>query len=175
LPKKYKGWNLSKRFVPGEGPANSKIMIVGQAPGDTEDKYGRPFIGISGKLLEHLLNLAKIKRSSVYITSVVQFYPPRNRAPNREEIAACRAFLNRQIAIIKPRLVVLLGNVAAAELLGVGKVLKLHGSLIKKRGVYYFVTLHPSAAVRIKRNLPTIESDFRRLKGIVEKVLGQRP
>jgi len=171
LPMKYKKWDLSRRFVPGEGPANAEIAIVGQAPGDTEDKQGRPFVGRSGRLLDHLLNIAGIKRSRAYITSVVQFFPPRNRVPSKEEIMLCSGFLKKQLEIIKPRIVIILGNIAAYELLGIKKVTAAHGSMIRDKDVVYFVTLHPSAAVRIKSNLPIIESDFRKLKIIARDIL----
>ncbi len=162
LPRRMRGWGLSKNFVAGEGPIDADVMLVGQAPGRHEDETGRPFVGISGRLLDTLLKKAGLERSDVYITSVVQFFPPKNRAPSDPEIAACRRFLYRQIHIIEPKIVIVVGAVALKELLGRVGIMKVHGSLIKKDRDY-FVTLHPAAAVRIKRNLPLIEGDFRKL------------
>lgn len=173
LPKAHADWDLSTKLVKGEGPVNAEVMIVGQAPGDTEDKNGRPFIGRSGKLLEHLLDIAGIERSRAYITSVVQFFPPKNRIPSKREISLCRNFLKRQIEVIKPKVIVLLGNVAANELIGRGNVMLHHGEEIRREGILYFVTMHPAAAVRIKKNVPVIEEDFRKLKRILDKLQGK--
>ncbi|HUC38699.1 MAG TPA: uracil-DNA glycosylase family protein [Candidatus Acidoferrum sp.] len=169
LPVRFKGWNLSKRLVPGDGPLNARVMIVGQAPGRKEDELLKPFVGISGKLLTKLIERAGLKREEVYITSTVQFFPPKNRIPTDEEIDACRTFLKRQIAIIKPKVIVVVGAVATKELLGMKEVMKLHGRLIKK-DYNYFITLHPAAAVRIKKNMPLIEKDFRKLKAVLIKL-----
>lgn len=164
LPTKLKPWNLSDSFVPGEGPLDAKVMLVGQAPGAQEDAEGRPFIGRSGKLLDQLIRLSGMDRKDVYITSVVQFFPPANRMPTDSEILACRKFLYRQMKIIRPRLAVLLGAVAAKEVLGIKGISAVHGRTIDKDGIRYLLSLHPAAAVRIKSNLPKIESDFNELR-----------
>ena len=163
LPAKSSVWGLSRNFVAGEGPLDAKVVIVGQAPGRNEDSTGRPFIGISGQLLGRLLKKAGLEREQVYITSVVQFFPPKNRAPSDSEVEACRRFLYRQLDIVKPKLVVVVGAVALRELLNMKGIMKVRGRLIRKDR-YYFITLHPAAAIRIKRNMPLIEGDFRKLK-----------
>lgn len=163
LPAKVKGWDLSRNFVAGEGPLDANVVLVGQAPGRFEDESGRPFIGKSGQLLTKLLRMAGLRREQAYITSVVQFFPPKNRVPSDKEIALCKDFLYKQLGIIKPKLVVVAGSVALNELLGMGEIMKVHGTLVK-RDRKYFVTLHPAAAVRIKSNMPLIENDFRKLK-----------
>ncbi len=169
LPSKYKDWNLSSNFVAGEGPLDAKVIVIGQAPGRNEDIEGRPFVGISGKLLDNLINKSGLKRSEVYITSVVQFFPPKNRMPSDREIAACKPFLIKQIGIIRPKLIVLLGSLAAKELCGEKSVTKTHGSIIEN--VYkYYITLHPAAAVRMKKNVPIIEGDFRKLRSILSDI-----
>ncbi|MGC8651633.1 MAG: uracil-DNA glycosylase family protein [Candidatus Micrarchaeia archaeon] len=167
LPRSFANWNLSRNFVPGEGPSNAGVMIIGQAPGRNEDMQKRPFVGASGKLLDHLLRLAGLNRDRVYITSVVQFFPPKNRQPSSAEIESCRSYLLRQIDIIKPKLIVLLGAVAARELIGGVSVMRAHSNLFKDM---YFVTLHPAAAVRLKKNVPIIENDFRKLKGVLKEL-----
>ena len=163
LPDRMSPWNLSRVFVPGEGPLNAKVMFVGQAPGAQEDAERRPFIGRSGQLLSALISSSGLRREDTYITSVVQFFPPKNRIPTDNEIAACRSFLYRQIDIIRPRLVVLLGAVAAKEILGIKSISSVHGTMLEKDGVSYFLSLHPAAAVRIKSNMPKIEEDFKKL------------
>ncbi len=170
MPSRHRSWRLSGRFVKGEGPVNAKVVVVGQAPGAFEDAEGRPFVGRSGVLLNHLLELAGLRRDKVYITSVVQFFPPKNRLPSASEVNACRSYLIRQIGIIKPRLVITLGNLSASVLLDGGRVMKSHGSVVRKDGIMYFITLHPAAAVRIKRNMPIIEDDFRKLKVLVREL-----
>lgn len=167
LPGETMGWDLSRNFVPGEGPLNAKVMIVGQAPGRFEDEQARPFVGISGKLLDRMIELAGTRREEVYICSMVQFFPPKNRMPSDDEVSLCKKFLYKQIEIVNPRLVVLLGALAAGEVLGRGKVMQTHGSFVEKGGRLYYITLHPAAAVRIKKNLPVLEADFRKLKDTV--------
>lgn len=169
LPSKERDWNLSKNFVAGEGPLNAKVMIIGQAPGRNEDIERRPFVGISGRLLDNLIKKSGLKRGDVYITSIVQFFPPKNRMPSDKEVSLCKPFLLKQIKIIGPRLIVLLGSLAAKELCGEKSVTRNHGSLIEN--VYkYYITLHPAAAVRMKKNVPIIEKDFIKLKSILSKI-----
>jgi DNA polymerase len=170
LPSGSKTWNLSRRLVPGEGPANAKMFILGQAPGQKEDAGGRPFIGRAGELLDHLIRLAGMKRESVYITSVVQFFPPENRLPTKDEVHLCARYLEEQVETIKPGLIIALGNLASEAAIGTGKIKSNHGNVVhsKRFGCSVFVTLHPAAAVRIKTNLPIIEGDFRKLKDIIK-------
>ena len=164
LPSRLKGWGLSRRFVKGEGPLDAKVMFVGQAPGRQEDEQGRPFIGISGRLLDRMIGLAGLNRREVYITSVVQFFPPKNRIPTDDEVGTTRNFLLKQIEIVNPKLIVLLGSLAAKTLANVDKVTADHGKFLKIRGRDYFVALHPAAAVRLKKFVPVMEKDFRKLK-----------
>ncbi len=162
LPK-GREWYLSGRLVKGEGPLDSRVMVIGQAPGRFEDISGRPFIGASGRLLDRLLGIAGLKREEVYITSVVQFFPPKNRKPSDREITECLPFLKRQMEVIRPKVTVLLGAVSAGTLVGKGKVMSEHGTFVRKDGTAYFVTLHPAAGVRLKKNVPILENDFRLL------------
>ncbi len=148
LPDEHHGWKLSRNFVAGKGPADAKLMLIGQAPGANEDVQKSPFVGRSGKLLTEALSKGGIDRKKVYITSVVQFFPPKNRMPSRKEIELCRPFLLRQIEIIKPRFVILLGNVALSAVLVKGKVREEHGKIVKKGHTTYFITFHPAAALR---------------------------
>ena len=171
LPDRNKNWSLSRRLVKGEGSLDAAVMFVGQAPGANEEKEGRPFIGISGRLLDRLIASAGLKRGSCYITSVVQFFPPKNRIPTDDEIGLCKNFLFEQIEIIKPRIVVLLGSVAARTVIDAEEIMKKHGTCMKKGKVVYFLSLHPAAAVRLKKNVPVMEKDFKKLKELVKRVI----
>ncbi|HXW68863.1 MAG TPA: uracil-DNA glycosylase family protein, partial [Dissulfurispiraceae bacterium] len=171
LPNAVKDWELSHNFVPGDGPVNAKIMVVGQAPGRTEDAHKKPFVGMAGKLLTSLLKKAGLERSEVYITSVVQFFPPDNRLPTEKEARICLPFLKKQIGIIKPHLIILLGNFASYNIYGEAEVMKIHGYLIKSNeyGCDIFVSLHPAAAVRMKKLVPVMEKDFTELKKLLDE------
>ncbi len=169
LPQKHKDWGLSATLVPGEGPLDATSMLIGQAPGRNEDKDGRPFIGRSGRLLGNALKAAGIKREALYITSVVQFYPPENRIPSSKEIDLCLPFLHRQIEVITPKNVLLLGNVAAQAVLGLGTVEKNHGSVIDRNGCNYMVTFHPAAALRSTTTKALFEADIKSFASLVKK------
>lgn len=156
----------SGKAVPGEGNPNAKIFFVGEAPGREEAKTGRPFIGPSGKFLTQLLASIDINREDAYITSPVKYFPG-SRVPTSEEIGHGKVHLLQQLEIIKPKLIVLLGNVAIQALLGEGfKISKIHGELIKKEDVIYFPTFHPSAARRFLKFRRLMKEDFQKLKDL---------
>ena len=156
-----------RNAVPGEGDVKLGIMIVGEAPGASEDEAGRPFVGAAGQLLTKTLAEVGIQREDVYITNVVKCRPPGNRPPAREEVEACLPYLLKQISILKPKRVVALGAVSAKTLLGlVGKNVEKVGDV---RGKCYpgkiagvqleiCVTYHPAAVLRN----PRLGEDFRR-------------
>jgi uracil-DNA glycosylase family 4 len=132
--------------VPGEGPEESLMMLVGEAPGRMEDASGRPFIGPGGRMLEKALKEAGLKREGVFITSVVKCRPPENREPRDDEIAACSGYLERQVEEIRPRVIVLLGRVASAAVTGrVGRIQR--GPAGRFEGASLFATYHPAAAL----------------------------
>ncbi|MDE1871096.1 MAG: uracil-DNA glycosylase [Candidatus Micrarchaeota archaeon] len=169
LPRTAGRWLLSRRFVPAEGPPDAEVMFIGQAPGRNEDMQLRPFIGTSGKFLDRLMGLAGIERKSAYIASVVQFFPPENRIPSDEEIQLCSRFLFRQIDIVNPRFVILLGSVACKTVLGMEKIGSIHGTVVKKGNRTYMLSMHPAAAVRIRSKMPEMERDFRRFRKIMSR------
>jgi uracil-DNA glycosylase len=171
MPSRVRNWNLSRNFVPGDGPLDAKVMFIGQAPGANEDIQKKPFIGTSGKFLTKLMNLAGLDRESVYISSVVQFFPPLNRVPTDEEINSCRDFLFRQIDIVDPKLIILLGAVAAKTVANVDKVGTNHGMILKNNGRTYFISMHPAAAVRIRTKMPIMERDFKELGKVVKRII----
>jgi uracil-DNA glycosylase len=169
LPKVAKGWSLSRRFVPGDGPLDAEVMLIGQAPGRNEDIQRKPFVGSSGKFLDRLIHVAGLRRESVYIASVVQFFPPKNRIPTRQEIALCSRFLFRQMKIIRPRFVILLGSVASKTVLGMDKVASNHGRIVRRGNVTYMISMHPAAGIRIRNKMPIIEDDFKHFRGVIMK------
>jgi len=138
-----------KLAVPGEGPCPSKIMLIGEAPGKYEDESGRPFVGRAGKLLDEALIKAGLERKEVFITSVVKCRPPKNRKPKRCEIDACRPYLKAQMEMLNPKVVCLMGNVAAQTVLGSQGIASLRGKIFLDR---FLVTFHPAAVLR-NRNL----------------------
>ncbi len=164
-------WKRATLAVPGEGPKEAKIMIIGEAPGEEEDRQGLPFVGKSGKFLDRMLEIAGIARKDVFITNVVKHRPPNNRAPKSSEIKICKElWLDKQIEILKPKLIIVLGAIALKTLTKETSVEKLHGKGIKKDILKYFVTYHPSAALRFPNIRKKMEEDFRKLKGIVQKI-----
>lgn len=127
-----------KNAVPGEGQLAARVMFVGEAPGRSEDEKGRPFVGAAGKILDQMLERAGIPRSQVFITNVVKCRPPNNRVPEEDEVAACRPYLERQVALIRPRIICILGRTAYSSFLGGGSITANRGKVIEKAGQKYF-------------------------------------
>ncbi|MGC8479729.1 MAG: uracil-DNA glycosylase family protein [Candidatus Micrarchaeia archaeon] len=169
LPYINKNWDLSKKYVKGYGPLNTDVMIVGQAPGRLEDEKLLPFIGRSGVLLNSKIERLGISRDSCYITSAVQFFPPKNRIPTDKEIYICKNFLIKQIEIIKPKFIITLGSISTKVLLNIDKVSKHHGELIKINNIQYMITFHPAAALRFKRISKIMDNDFDLFKKYINK------
>lgn len=160
-------YQTATKGVSGEGPADAKIMFVGEAPGFHEDRQGRPFVGAAGQFLDELLALAGLQRSDVYITNVVKHRPPNNRDPEADEIAACAGYLERQIATINPRVIVTLGRFSMSRWFPNEKISRVHGQPRQLGGRTFVPMLHPAAALHQPQNRPLIESDFRRLPEIL--------
>jgi DNA polymerase len=137
------------RAVPGEGPIGARLFFLGEGPGAEEDRRGRPFCGRSGRIFDELLAAAGIARERCFVTSLVKCRPPGNRNPRRAEIAACRPYRERQIELVRPRLVVLLGRVAVREVLGErGPLRDVRGRPQEAGGVTCLPTYHPAGAMR---------------------------
>lgn len=149
------------KAVPGEGPSPAEIMLIGEAPGAEEDKTGRPFVGRAGRLLTKALAEAGIDRSEVFITSVVKCRPPKNRKPKKLEIDACHPYLQAQMELVNPRIVCLMGNVAASTVLGKQGVTSLHGHIFQDR---FLVTYHPAAVLRNMDLMKALVADFKKIK-----------
>ncbi len=155
------------RAVPGEGPEDAEIMFVGEAPGWHEDQQGRPFVGPAGKYLDQLLALIDLKREQVFIANVIKTRPPGNRDPLPLEIANCRPWLERQIEIIRPRMIVTLGRYSMAMFFPGKTISKIHGTAQKRDRVIYFAMYHPAAALHQQSLRPAIETDMRKIPGLL--------
>lgn len=150
--------------VPGEGNADSDVMFVGEAPGRQEALTGRPFIGRSGQLLRRLIRESGLKEEDVFITSPVKYLPNRG-TPTPQDVKHGRTHLFKQINVIKPKFIVLLGRVAALGVLEKNiSVVKSHGQIIEEDGRKYFITVHPAAALRFVKNKKILLEDFLTLK-----------
>lgn len=152
------------RAVAGEGPAASKIMFLGEAPGREEDLTGRPFCGRAGRLLDKLLEDNNIKRENVFISSILKCRPPNNRLPKPGEIKACRDWWQEQIDIIDPKKIVILGRTAFNTVIREGQLRDYRGKWLKIGNRLYFPTYHPAAALRFVKFKKILEKDFKKIK-----------
>jgi len=148
------------RAVPGEGPERSDVMFIGEAPGFHEDRQGRPFVGAAGHFLDELLASIGLGRDSVYICNVIKCRPPQNREPSPEEIAACKPYLDRQIELVAPKLIVTLGRFSMARWFPDARISRIHGQAKKIGGVVYYPMFHPAAALHQPRYRADIEQDM---------------
>ncbi|OLE08744.1 MAG: uracil-DNA glycosylase [Chloroflexi bacterium] len=151
------------KAVPGEGSPHAKILFIGEGPGFHEDRQGRPFVGPSGQFLEELLKSIGLKRSDVFITNVVKCRPPENRDPLPVEINACSDYLERQIAALKPLVIVTLGRVSMAKFFGGEKISVIHGRPRKKDGYVCIPMFHPAAALRTESYKIALREDFKKI------------
>lgn len=164
--KKCRLWKNRINAVPGEGNLKAKIMFVGESPGRKEDETGKPFIGMAGVFLDQLFKKYKIKRKDVFITSVIKCRPPKNRNPKPDEIKVCKNYLTKQIKLIKPKAIVLLGNIALKTLLDKKKMTEVHGKIFIKNKIKYIPTFHPAAGMRFSRLRKLIDDDFKKIRGV---------
>jgi len=154
--------------VPGDGASKARILFIGEGPGWNEDKQGKPFVGPAGKFLDELLAIAGVSREDVFITNVVKCRPPGNRDPLPDEIAACAPYLDRQIALIDPEVVVTLGRFSMARWFPGERISKIHGNP-KRDGKRLIVPMyHPAAALHQQALRGLIEADFAKLPGFLE-------
>jgi len=157
------------KAVPGEGPANADIMFIGEAPGFHEDQQGRPFVGAAGKFLDELLDSINLKRDQVFIANVIKCRPPGNRDPLPEEIDACKPYLDQQIELIQPKMVVTLGRFSMARAFPKARISHIHGQPRKIGGVLYYPMYHPAAALHQPSLRRTVEEDMRRIPELIQQ------
>ncbi len=159
--------------VPGEGPPDARVMFIGEAPGYHEDRQGRPFVGAAGQFLTRLLASIGLRREDVYICNVIKCRPPQNRDPLPKEIRACAKWLDRQIEIIKPKVIVTLGRYSLNKFLPGASISKVHGTHAEVGGFTIFALHHPAAALHRQELREVIEADFRKLKELLDRVLAE--
>lgn len=156
--------------VPGEGPEKADIMFIGEGPGFHEDRQGRPFVGAAGKYLEELLDQIGLKREDVYITNVVKCRPPGNRDPQPEEITACKPYLDKQIDLIRPRLIVTLGRFSMQRYFPGASISRIHGQPKRVGNVIYYPMFHPAAALHQPRWRSLVEEDILKIPELLSKL-----
>ncbi len=171
---KCKACNLCKErtnTVPGEGNEKAQILFIGEAPGKKEDEEGRPFIGRSGKLLRELISMTGLKEDEVFIANVVKCRPPENRDPKKDEIKACRHFLDRQISLIDPKIIVTLGRHAMNRVFPELKISEAHGKMVTHdNGRHYMPLYHPAVALYSPKQKEVLIKDMKKLKREIKKL-----
>jgi len=158
------------KAVPGEGPEDAGIMFIGEAPGFHEDQQGRPFVGAAGHFLEELLAGIGLKREGVYICNVIKCRPPGNREPGVEEIEACRPYLDRQIELVKPKMVVTLGRFSMERFFPNARISLIHGKARKMGGIIYYPVYHPAAALHQPKWRQAVEEDFLKIPKLLAEM-----
>ena len=153
--------------VPGEGPDKPQIVFIGEAPGFHEDQQGRPFVGQAGQFLEQLLSSIGLKRSNVYICNVIKCRPPNNRDPLPLEIKNCQKWLDQQLELLAPKMVVTLGRYSLARYFPGEPISKIHGKARKQNGIIYFAMYHPAAALHQQSLRQTIEADMLKIPALL--------
>ncbi|MBI4671736.1 MAG: uracil-DNA glycosylase [Chloroflexi bacterium] len=165
----YKG---ATNAVPGEGPVHADIMMIGEGPGANEDKLGRPFVGPAGKVLDELLAGIQLKRSDIFITNVVKHRPPNNRDPLPEEIEACRGWLDQQIELIQPKVIITISRFAMARWFPNEKISAIHGKAKRFGNLLVVPMFHPAAALHNINLRPQLEADFKKLPQYIRDISG---
>lgn len=182
--------NTATQAVFGDGNPNAEIVFIGEVPGKSEDLQGVPFVGASGKFLAEMLETIKLSRrtradgarhdfakSDIYITNIVKYRPPNNRAPTTEEKTDCREWLLGELAIIKPKLIVFLGRHSMNNFFPDAKIGEVHGKLLKEKivgvGEYFLPLYHPAAALYNGGMRETLILDFKKIPKILEKINGK--
>lgn len=163
-------YKTATRGVPGEGNPEAEIMFVGEGPGQKEDELGRPFVGAAGKLLEELLRHVGLTRNDVYIANVIKHRPPGNRDPLPEELEACWPYLRRQIEVIQPNIIVLLGRHALERFLPGKAISQMRGRAYRFGGKVYFAMYHPAAALYQGSLKQTLFNDMEKLPVVLKQI-----
>ncbi len=156
-----------QRTVPGAGPADAAIMFIGEGPGEQEDRQGLPFVGRSGEYLNYLLKTVGLTRKDVFIANVVKCRPPGNRDPEPDELAACKDYLDRQIAAINPRVIVTLGRFSMARYFPGARITQIRGKPKRQDGRIYFPMFHPAAALRNPNLRADMEADIKQIVALL--------
>jgi len=158
------------KAVPGVGPQKADIMFIGEAPGFHENQRGLPFVGAAGKFLDDLLEKIDLRREDVFITNVVKCRPPGNRDPQSSEIEACRPYLDRQITLTQPKMIITLGRFSMARYFPNAKISQIHGKPRKIEGVIYYPMYHPAAALHQPSLRRTVEEDVLKIPDLLVQI-----
>lgn len=164
-----------KQVVPGDGSAEAEVLFIGEGPGQKEDELGKPFVGAAGKFLDEMLGTIKLKREDVYIANVVKCRPPQNRDPLPEEAEACWPWLEKQIEIINPKLVVTLGRHSMERFLPNMKISQMHGKALRRNipglgSRVFYALYHPAAALYNGSMRTVLIQDFKKIPKVLEAV-----
>jgi len=162
--------NTRTNAVPGKGNFNSDVVFVGEAPGRNEDLKGEPFVGIAGKKLSLALENAGISRDEVYITNTVKCRPPNNRVPSKTEKEACQEYIKKEIEIIKPKIICILGNTAFGSILGGTEITKFRGKIARRDDQLFFITIHPAATIYNQGLIEVLKEDIKKLFGLIREL-----
>jgi uracil-DNA glycosylase family 4 len=164
-----------KNAVPGEGPQNSDLMFIGEGPGFHENEQGRPFVGAAGRFLEELLEGIHLTRDQVFIGNIIKCRPPGNRDPQVNEIQACSDFLERQIKVISPKVIITLGRFSMARFFPKARISSIHGQAKWVQGRLIVAMYHPAAALHQPSLREVVRTDFLRLPQYIEQAKEQLP
>ena len=171
-------WQNATNPVPGEGTFEARLMLIGEAPGYWEDLKGRPFVGAAGRVLTELLNQINLSRNQVFVGNIVKHRPPNNRAPRVDEVLACAPYLDKQILIINPQIIVTLGRHATKYLLSkeniqVDRISQLRGRIftikLTEQPYYVMPTYHPAALLYNASYKPEIQQDFLKIRQLLDQ------
>jgi len=164
------------QVVFGVGDPKAEVLIVGEAPGANEDKQGEPFVGRAGKLLDDMLAMIGLKRENIYITNSVKCRPPENRDPLNTEKDSCHGYLERQLALMQPKIIVCLGRISAMEMIKPDfKITQEHGQFFEKGGVQMMALYHPAALLRDPHKKPDTFVDLKNLQAKIREICDHTP
>ena len=156
--------------VPGEGPSDAKLMLIGEGPGQQEDRQGRPFVGAAGRFLEELLASIGMKRQQVFIANMIKCRPPQNRDPSPEEMSSCSKYLDRQIELLAPELIVTLGRFSLGRFFPGESITRVRGTVRKKDGLAIYPIMHPAAALHRQEFRSIIIQDFKNIPAVLAEL-----
>ena len=155
----------------GDGNEHAEVLLIGEAPGANEDAQGRPFVGRAGKLLDDMLEMVNLDRTKVYIANTVKCRPPENRDPLNVEKEACLGYLRRQTALMRPKIIVCLGRIAAAEIIREDfRITQEHGLWFERAGIQMMALFHPAALLRDPRRRPETFDDLKKLQAKIREI-----
>ncbi len=162
-----------KQVVFGDGDAHAKLFLIGEGPGADEDQQGIPFVGRAGKLLDKILVAAELEREKVFISNVVKCRPPGNRLPKPDEVKVCRNYLEAQIRLIKPQIIVCLGSAASQAVIDPrARITQIRGRWLQRNGIKIMATFHPAALLRNESYKRPVWEDFKQIRDEYKKILG---